>query len=161
MTEPADSGNAEESGLTEGERVDLVVKAWEACHGVAKSNGESAWTLRTWGLGIWAALVAYAFKEQLAGIAGVALVVLIFTFVMELGIRQIQYAFLQRALELEKSLNDALVGDSFRLPPKGLSTDIGIPSLGDLLDLLRVRRWLLWSPYVLLVVPTVLLMVWL
>ena len=137
------------------EQLQVLLKAYETCQSLAKSNGESSWAVRSWGLGIWSALIAYSFKERVPGIAVVALVVLICVFIVEMAIRQIQYAFIRRALVIEDSLNDILVGGCVRLPASGVSTNIETPTLSDLIELLRIKRWLLWLPYVLLVSFTV------
>jgi hypothetical protein len=71
-------------------------------------------------------------------------------FVVEMAIRQIQYAFIKRALAIEDSLNDVLVAGTLHLPPTGVSTNIETPTVADLIELLRIKRWLLWFPYLLL-----------
>ncbi len=136
------------------DQLQVLTKAYETCQDLAKSNAEACWSVRSWGLGIWAALVAYAFDKDTPAIMVVAGIVLVFIFFMELAIRQVQYAFIRRALEIEDSLNDVLVGGSVRLPASGVSTNIETPTLGDLGRLLSVKRWLVWFPYLMLAFST-------
>jgi len=136
------------------QNLQILLKAWEMCQGIAKSNGKSAWSVRSWGVGIWSALIAYAFTAKIPAIAWVALVVVISVFVIEIAIRQIQYSYIRRSLEIEASLNDVLVGGSVRIPEHGASTNIDTPTIRDVLDLLCIKRWLIWFPYLLLVLFT-------
>ncbi len=133
-----------------GDQLQVLIKAYETCQDLAKSNAESSWAVRSWGLGIWAALIAYAFDKNAPAITAVSGIVLVCVFFVELAIRQIQYAFIRRALEIEDSLNDVLVGGSVRLPESGVSTNVETPTVRDLLRLLSVKRWLIWFPYLLL-----------
>lgn len=132
------------------EQLQVLLKAYETCQSLAKSNAESSWSVRSWGIGIWSALIAYSFKEKASEITLVALAVLVCVFVVEMAIRQIQYAFIKRALAIEDSLNDVLVAGTLHLPPTGVSTNIETPTVADLIELLRIKRWLLWFPYLLL-----------
>jgi hypothetical protein len=139
------------SNLTN-EQLSVVMKAYEVLHGLAKSNGETAWNVRVWGLGIWAALMAYAFEKHAPEVELVALLTLICVGLFEAGIRQVQYGFIAKAIELESSLNDILVGRlEVRLPAGGVSSNIETPSFTSLLQQFGRKRWLNWAPYALLI----------
>lgn len=129
------------------DKISLLTKSWEIIQNLAKSNGELAWNVRVWGLGIWAALIAYSFKEQDQSIVLVAIFQLIIIFFIELSARQIQYKFIERSLEIERMLNDLLVGSEINIPAGGISTQIDTPTILDLINLLKLKRWLIWLPY--------------
>jgi hypothetical protein len=139
---------------SEEQNLQILMKAWDMCQGIAKSNGESAWSVRSWGVGIWSALIAYAFTAKNSGVTWVALVVVTSVFTIEIAIRQIQYSYIKRSLEIESALNDMLAGSPMRIPDHGASTNIDTPTFTDFLDLLRIKRWLIWFPYLLLVLFT-------
>lgn len=129
----------------------ILSKAYETCQALARSNAETAWKVRSWGIGIWAALMAYGYQNQSREIVWLSFVALFCIFVVELAIRQIEYAFIARALEIEDSFGDLLIGSpNPRLPSYGASTNIQTPSVKGLLSLLSVKRWLVWFPYLLL-----------
>jgi hypothetical protein len=132
----------------------IVLKVWEMCHGIAKSSGETAWSVRSWGVSIWSALIAYAFTAKIPALTWVAFVVLMSLLVIEIAIRQIQYSYIKRSLELEDALNDVLAGSEMRIIDHGASTNIDTPTFRDFLELLKIKRWLIWFPYLLLALFT-------
>lgn len=134
---------------------DILIKAWEVVQALAKSNAESAWQIRAWGLSVWAALMAYGYSNDKSEIFVVAIVLLVVVFLMELSVRQIQYKFIERSLEIESCINSLLVGDGWCLPAKGISTEIDTPNLYDFFRLLIIKRWLIWMPYLLVLLATV------
>ncbi|MCD1647643.1 hypothetical protein [Marinobacter adhaerens] len=136
------------------DQISLLTKSWEVIQNLAKSNGELAWKVRVWGLGIWAALIAYSFKEHDQSIVLVAIFQLIIIFFIELSARQIQYKFIERSLEIERMLNDLLVGSEVNIPAGGISTQIDTPTIIDLIYLLKLKRWLIWLPYASLLVAS-------
>jgi hypothetical protein len=137
------------------EQLQVLTKAYETCHDLSKSNSEIAWSIRSWGIATWAALVAFGFQQDRHEIFIIAGVLLPLVLISELVVRQLQYAFIERALQIEHTFNDVLVGSpSPRLPPNGVSTNIATPSLSTLISLLGPRRWLIWFPYLLLELVT-------
>ncbi|WP_139433215.1 hypothetical protein [Aeromonas veronii] len=131
-------------------QVNILLKSWETLQMLSKSNSESAWNLRAWGLSLWSALIAYAYTSHTPQLITISIVLLITVFFIELAIRQIQYQFIKKSIEIEHSINSLLVGDRLTLPSSGISTNISTPSLNDLLKLLTLKRWLIWFPYLLL-----------
>jgi hypothetical protein len=137
-------------------QAEIYLKAWETYQNIAKSNGESSWVIRAWGISVWCALVAYSFGNGIKAMLWVALVELSAAFLMELAARQIQYAFIQKSLEVERAIESMVVGEEIKLPPGGISTNIPTPTLSSLFELLSLRRWQIWFPYALLLVFTLL-----
>jgi len=140
--------------MSPSDKISLLTKSWEIIQNLAKSNGELAWKVRVWGLGIWAGLIAFSFKEHSQLIVLVALFQFIVIFFIELATRQIQYKFIQRSIEIEGMLNDLLVGDEVKIPEGGISTQIDTPTTKDLFALFMLKRWLIWLPYLSLAVAT-------
>lgn len=130
----------------------ILIKGWETLQSLAKSNGESAWNLRAWGISVWSALLAYAYTSDKAGIVIVAMFSLLAVFFVELAIRQIQYQYIEKSLAIEKCINAVLVGDEPSIPDGGISTNIDTPTICGFCKLLILKRWLIWFPYLLLAV---------
>lgn len=132
------------------EVIQILIKGWETLQSLAKANADSAWNLRAWGISVWSALVAYAYTSQKHEVVFVAIVTLISVFLVELAIRQIQYQYIKKSIAIERSINAILVGETPHLPEGGISTNIETPDWRDLMDLFRLKRWLIWLPYLLL-----------
>ena len=130
--------------------VQILLKAWETHQSLARSSGDAAWKLRTWAITVWSGLVAFAYTSKSVQIVVVAMFVLAVAGIIELAWRQIQYSYIARSIEIEASLNDALVGELPRRPAMGVSTNIATPNLQDLKKLLTMARWLIWFPYLVL-----------
>ena len=129
---------------------EILLKGWEVHQSLAKGMGESAWHVRAWGVSVWSALVAYSFTSSKPEVAIVAIVLLFSVFIVELAIRQIQYQYIAKSVAIEASINSILVGDDPSLPEGGISTNILTPEISTLLELLTLKRWLIWLPYLLL-----------
>jgi hypothetical protein len=137
------------------EEATILLKSWETLQDLAKSNGETAWKVRVWGISVWSALVAYSFNESEKFIILVSVIAIVAVFLVELAVRQIQYQFIARSLEIERVLNASLIGDALDLPEKGISTNIDTPVLKDFLELFRLKRWLIWFPYLIIILFSV------
>lgn len=135
--------------------VPILLKGWEIVQAIAKSNGESAWNMRAWGISVWCALMAYAYTSRHSELFTIALLLVVVVFLIELAIRQVQYKFIDKSVEIERCITAILVGDDPDLPPNGISTNISIPSMMDLRNLLSIKRWLIWLPYCLLAFATI------
>jgi len=129
----------------------ILIKGWETLQSLAKANGESAWNLRAWGISVWSALFAYAYTSNKGEIVIVAIVTLFAVFLIELAIRQIQYQYIEKSLDIEKSINSILVGEEPSIPEGGISTNIETPTMYGFFKLLAAKRWLIWFPYLLLI----------
>ncbi|MFQ1770421.1 hypothetical protein ACK37C_06405 [Aeromonas veronii] len=136
-------------------QVNILLKSWETLQMLAKSNGESAWNLRAWGLSVWSALIAYAYTSKTPELINISIVLLVSVFLIELAIRQIQYQFITKSIRIEKTINSLLIGDALELPENGISTNIDTPSIQELIKLLALKRWLIWFPYALILFFTI------
>ncbi len=138
------------NGMIDKDGLEILIKGWDRFQELAKSNGESAWKIRAWGIGVWSALIAFSYTSQKIQLAVVAQFVLAVVLLVEMTVRQIQYAYIAKSIEIEASINAILVGESPNLPENGISTNFNVPTVRDFLKLLRPKRWLIWFPYVLL-----------
>ena len=132
------------------EVLSILIKGWETIQSLAKSNADAAWNLRAWGISVWSALVAYAYTSQKHEVIFVALMTLIAVFFVELAVRQIQYKYIEKSIQIENSINAILLGELPQIPAGGISTNIETPNIVDLIKLLSLKRWLIWFPYLLL-----------
>lgn len=130
----------------------ILIKAWETMQAIAKGNGETAWRIRAWGVSVWSALMAYAYKQHSIEIIYIAIVALVVLFFVEAAVKQLQYKFIQRSMDIELSLKSLLEGGDLQLPDNGISTNIGVPDIADLAALFQLKRWIFWFPYLLLLI---------
>jgi hypothetical protein len=128
----------------------ILIKAWETFQNIAESNGKASWTIRAWGISVWCALIAYSYAPGPKLIAWIGLVQLAASFLMELATRQVQYAFISKSIRIEQMLQSIALGERPAIPEGGISTNIDTPTLGSLFQLLALRRWLIWFPYLVL-----------
>lgn len=131
--------------------IGVLIKAWETYQNLSKVFGENVWKIRTMGIGFWAAIVAYGYKQNEIKMYYLAAIVAVLFFMLEAGTRIIQQKYIQKSIEIEKSINDFLTGDLVKIPGDGISTNISNPSLKDYISLLKLRRWLFWLPYIILI----------
>jgi hypothetical protein len=137
-------------------QLEILIKAWETMQTLAKGNGETAWRIRAWAVTLWSAMMAYAYQNHSPAIIYIAIVALVVLFFIEAAVRQIQYKFIQKSLEIESSLKSILEGDKFVLPDNGITTNIENPALISFLNLFQIKRWIFWFPYLLLLISSLL-----
>jgi hypothetical protein len=137
------------------DRINVITKAWETYQNLAKGFGENCWKIRSTGLGFWAAIIGYGYKNNDKNVYTFSLLVIVMFFILEVGMRQLQDKYIKKSIEIEKSINDYLVGAELSLPNDGISTNIEVPSICDFLNLLRLKKWLFWLPYLFLVLLTI------
>lgn len=136
--------------------VNILLKSWEILQNLSKSNGETAWKIKSWGVTVWSALMAYAFKENTPEIAFVSILFTIIIFIIEVAVRRIQYNFIQQSIEIEESINSILTKNpDLILPPRGISTNIDTPEIKDIFKLLTPKRFLFWFPYVIMLLASI------
>ncbi|WP_270168403.1 hypothetical protein [Paenibacillus sp. SYP-B4298] len=131
--------------------IGVLIKAWETYQNLSKGFGENAWKIRTMGIGFWAAIVAYGYKQNEVTMYYLAALVAVLFFMLEAGTRILQQKYIQKSIEIEKSINDFLTGDLVKIPGDGISTNFSNPSLKDFISLLKLRRWMFWLPYIVLI----------
>ncbi|CAM2999907.1 hypothetical protein [Vibrio mytili] len=135
---------------------DVLLKSWELTQNIAKNNAETAWKVRMWGVAIWSALIAYAFKNNSCEIVLLSGFILMPIAWFEFGIRTVEYKLISRSHEIENSINSLFLGGEFVPPTEGVKIKIDPPSLSDYLLLFDKRRWLVWGPYLALFISSIL-----
>lgn len=140
--------------MDDNSRKDVLLKCWELTQSVAKNNAETAWKVRMWGVAIWSALIAYAFENNSYAIVLLSVFALIPIAWFEFGIRTVEYKLIARSHEIESSINSLFLGGDFIPPSEGVKIKIDPPSLSDYLSLFDKKRWLVWGPYLALLVSS-------
>lgn len=135
-------------------KISVLIKAWETYQNLAKGFGESAWKIRTVGIGFWAAIMGYGYKNHDSKVYLFSLIIVILFLFLETGMKQLQYKYITKSINIEKSINDFLIDDNVQLPSNGISTNIITPSIQDFLKMFRLKRWLFWLPYLILLIIT-------
>jgi hypothetical protein len=128
-------------------KVDIVLKAWDQVQGIARSCDESAAKIRAFGLAVWSALIAYGYKENDGGIFWVAFAAVLFSCIGEVGLRQIQFAFIRRSFDIERALDAYMVNDIAKFIGADISTHIPAPTFKRFLGMFSLHRWSVWGPY--------------
>ena len=106
-----------------------------------------------WGLSIWAALISFSFSEKNIYISILSIVVIIFIFIYESGQRIIEYKMIELSHDIEKSLNNILTNSKeYYLPKNGVKTSISGYNLKDIKIIFSKNRWLIWLPYITLLI---------
>lgn len=136
-------------------QIDILTSAWEMYQNLSKGFAENCWKIKSIGIGFWSAIIGYGYKENDNLMFYFSILIIVLFFFMESGMRRLQYKYISKSIEVEKSINDFLVGAEMKLPSKGISTNIAIPSLRDFGNLLRLKRWMFWSPYLILLITSV------
>jgi hypothetical protein len=144
--------------MTDEKKVAILIKAWETYQNISKGFGENCWKIRAIGIGFWSTVIAYGYQTQDKNVYFFSFVIILMFFVLEIAIRQLQYKYISKSIDIEKSINDYLVGDEIMLPQGGISTNIEVPTIDDFTSILQLKRWLIWFPYIVLVVFTALLL---
>lgn len=135
---------------------ELLVITWEMYQNLAKGFGDSCWKIRSVAVGFWATIIGYAYKQKDIIPMYFSIFILAIFFLLEAGMKRLEYKYIKKSLEVENCLNGILVGDELALPSSGISTNIETPSIHDFFDLLRIKRWMFWIPYLSLVIFSIL-----
>ncbi|GIO56903.1 hypothetical protein [Paenibacillus cineris] len=135
--------------------IQVLVKAWESFQNLSKGFGENAWKVRTMGIGFWAAIIAYGYKNKNGSMYLIALMIILIFLLLEAGMRILQNKYIEKSIEMERSINDYLVGAEIQIPKDGISTNVLTPTVVDLLKLFQPKRWMFWLPYLLLVLASI------
>lgn len=135
-------------------QLSILIKAWETMQALAKGNGEAAWHIRTWAVTAWSAMMAYAYQNKSPETMYIAIVAVIVLLFIEAAVRQIQYKFIEKSMEVESSLKSILEGGEIELPDNGISTKIGTPTISDFISLFQLKRWMFWFPYLILAISS-------
>lgn len=136
-------------------KINVLIKAWETYQNLAKGFGENAWKIRVTGIGFWAAIMGYGYKNEDNKVYLFSLIIVILFLFLEAGMRQLQYKYINKSIHIEDSINDFLLEDNVRFPKNGVSTNISTPSIFDFFNLFRLKRWMFWLPYLVLLIVTI------
>jgi len=135
-------------------KVNVLIKAWETYQNLSKGFGENSWKIRTVCIGFWSAIIAYGYQNGDKKVYIFSLLIIIMFLILDIGIKQLQDKYIERSIEIEKTINDYLVGDEMLLPNNGISTNVSDPKLRDFVMLFRLKRWRFWYPYLILVIAS-------
>lgn len=141
------------------EKINVLIKAWETYQNLSKGFGENSWKIRVTGIGFWSAITTYGYKNDDSDVFLFSLIIVTLFFLLESGMRLLQYKYIDKSIKIEKSINDYLVGDEIQLPNDGISTNVIMPSAKDFLSLFKLKRWMFWVPYGVLLTATILFMI--
>lgn len=135
--------------------ITVLLEAWGKVQNLSISLDESVWKIRAFGFTTWSALVAYSVTSNNRSVVLVSIILAAATFFIEVGIRQIQYSFIRRSFCIEECINKVLVMEVKTIPSNVISTKIETPDLGSFKEFFKVRRWLTWFPYMLILVASI------
>ncbi|TQR14750.1 hypothetical protein [Psychrobacillus soli] len=136
------------------DKINVLIKAWETYQNLAKGFGENAWKIRAIGIGFWSAIMGYGYKNDDSKVYLFSLIIVVLFLFLETGMKQLQYKYINKSINIEKSINDFLLGDNVKFPTNGISTNIATPSIIDFLNMFRLKRWMFWLPYLVLLIVT-------
>jgi hypothetical protein len=78
-------------------------------------------------------------------------------FILESGYRRLQDQYIEKSIQIELTLNDFIANEEIPRFPNSIGTDINTPSLSQLIQLFKLKRIILWLPYLVIFgVPIVL-----
>lgn len=137
------------------DKYQVLIRAWEKYQSLAKGFGENAWKIRTWGIGFWATIIAYGYQNNNKSMYYISLLIIGVFLFMEAGMRMFQNKYIEKSIDIERSINDYLVGSYIRIPEDGISTNITTPTCCDFLKLFQLKRWMFWLPYLLLIISSI------
>lgn len=136
-------------------KIEILIKSWEIFQNLSKGFGENSWKIRTMGVGFWATVVAYGYKEDNVTMYYVAIGILLIFHLMECGTKIMQNKYIMKSIEIEKSINDILDDAFLKTPKNGISTNISNPNMKDFFSLYTYKRWMFWFPYLVLLILSI------
>lgn len=137
---------------------DIVLKAWETYQTLVSGMGETCWKIRSLFYTSSSALIAYGFVHSITLpymlVTGLSLVF----FLLEAGYKDIQNQYIQKSLEIERTLTDLLVNEPNPfIPPEGISTSIAKLTPWRYRNQLRMKKILFWGPYLVFAIGSIVL----
>jgi hypothetical protein len=137
---------------------EIILKTWEVYQGLVQGMGDTCWKLRSLFYTASSALIAYGFVHSITVPYALVSVLSIMFFLLEAGYKDIQNQYIQKSLEIERTLSDLLVNEPEPfIPPGGISTSIAKLSLWRYRNQLRMRKILFWGPYFLFLIVSLVL----
>lgn len=142
------------------ENKELLAKAWSTYLTLSRGMGEDCWKIRAIYLSLSSALTAFAYTSDASYIYGLVAIISPVFFLFESGYRRLQYQYYAKCRIIERTLNDYLASKAEpRLPDDGINTQLNTPDLPSLLHLLSLKRVMVWLPYLIFLILSVVLLV--
>jgi hypothetical protein len=126
---------------------DIALKAWDVYQSLAKGMGESAWKIRSICFATSAALIAYSYNSSSPELYLLVSALAILFFILESGYRRLQDQYIDKSIQIEVTLNDYIANEETPRFPNSIGTDVNTPSWSQLVELFRLKRIILWLPY--------------
>ncbi|WP_028856014.1 OmpA family protein [Psychrilyobacter atlanticus] len=127
---------------------EILIEAWKMYQNLAKGFGENSWKIKTLGIGFWSTVIAYGYKNSDAIIYLFSILIVVMFFFIDCGMKTLQYKYIKKSIEVEKGINDYLVGsDSLSFPSNGISTNVEAIQREDYIFLIKLRSWRFWIQY--------------
>jgi hypothetical protein len=129
-------------------QIDIILKAWTTYQELIRGFGENCWKIRTFFYTASFGVIAAAFTTNVTPLYWAVPPICVAFFSLELGYRRLQEQYISKTLEIERTINDILVGQETPvLPDGGISTGLDTPRLRDVLQFLKPKRYLFWFSY--------------
>ncbi|HZE56306.1 MAG TPA: hypothetical protein VE031_00480 [Chthoniobacterales bacterium] len=127
---------------------ELALKTWEVYQGLVQGLGETCWKIRSIYYTAASGLIGYGFVHSIPALYWVAAALSVVFYFLEGGYKQIQDQYIQKSIQIERTLNDLLVNEEEPyLPKRGISTLVKTPTWRGYWNQLGLRRVLFWGPY--------------
>ena len=139
----------------------ILLKGWETHIKLGAAFGDCCWKIKSWAFTCSSGLFAYSLTSGKSVIALIAIPLMLFFFLLEAGYRRLQDQAISSSHEIERALNGLLANDSDPfIPNDGISTSLDTPSIRCLLSLCTFKRYLLWAPYLLVCLISILIWIY-
>ena len=136
---------------------DIALKAWDVYQSLAKGMGESAWKIRSICFATSAALIAYSYNSSSPELYLLVSALAVLFFILESGYRRLQDQYIEKSIQIEVTLNDYIANEETPRFPNSIGTDVNTPSWSQLVELFRLKRIILWLPYLVIFVAPIVL----
>ncbi len=138
---------------------EIIIKAWDTYQGLIKGFGENCWKVRSVFISISTAIIAFAYTSDTVILYALNLIIIPLFCLLESGYRRLQSQCIMKSREIEKTINDILVGEKEPyLPDDGICTSFDTPTSKDLFLQFEIKRFLFWLPYLIFLIITIALL---
>jgi hypothetical protein len=127
---------------------EMVLKTWEVYQGLVQGLGETCWKIRSIFYTVASGLIGYAFVHSIPRLYWVAAALSVVFYFLEAGYKQIQDQYIEKSIQIERTLNDLLVNEEEPyIPKRGISTLVKTPTWRGYWRQFAFRKILFWGPY--------------
>ena len=135
---------------------ELPLKTWEVYQGLVQGLGETCWKIRSIFYTASSGLIAYAFVHSIPSLYWVAAALSVVFYFLEAGYKQIQDQYIQKSIQIERTLNDLLVNEAEPyIPKRGISTLVKTPTWRGYWNQFAFKKLLFWGPYLIVLATSV------